>query len=514
LALSAKEWLDELERRFTADTREQWEDQKERPCDPRPRNQVLDTLWSYYAGDPPLPTVSAEFQDIFRDTMRKSRSNLAEMSVSAVVARMELQSVATPTDKDANGDDTANDIMENCGFQTRFKDIEIYKSVMGEAFGMVVAPREGAVDDLPTIHAIDPRVCVGIPDPENPVRLRAALIKEFDLETNSEIRHLFLPGKKWLIRKDQSGKWVEPQDDSPDEKITGIDELGGIPIVRFLNPLGQGEYAAHLDLLDRIIDITLQLMVLMKFQAFKQTAAIGDEDEEDEYDDENTDYGGEIDPQPLIGGNPNPQAKNWDDVFKAGPGAVWKLPAGWQMWQGQATDATGMIQAKRDAQKEFAAVSHTPLYLISPDDANGSAQGAGLLREAITSKVRDRRVRDSPSVKLLWRIAFAMVNRKVKPADITLTWGPLEFKALAEKGAATLQVNGILPTKKIYSEIWEWTPEEIVDALDALNAQKLQDAITAQLTAPTPAPSSAAASDQGQPQTDQQQPPDDSTAAA
>lgn len=492
MALSPKEWFDLLEQRFTADTRVRWEDTKERPHDPRPRNQILDTLWSYYCGDAPLPQIAPEYQDIFRDLMRKSRSNFAEMCVSAVVSRMELQGVATKGDKDANGDDTANEIMEESGFAAQFKDIEVFKSALGESFGMVVPPPTAAkvFGALPTIHAIDPRRCVGIPDPYNPVRLRAALIKEWDIETKAEVRHLFLPGKKWTLKKNPNGQWDEPTDANVIEKVTGIDDLGGIPIVQFQNPLGQGEYEAHLDVLDRLIDITLQSLVLMKFQAFKPMAAIGDEPEDDEYDDESTfdDEEAASEPTQLISDGSPKQVKDWNDVFQAGPGAVWKLPANWQIWQGQAGDVTGIINAKRDTQKEFAAVSHTPLYLITPDDANGSAEGAGLLREALTSKVRDRRARDQVSTKLLWRIAFAMAGKKVKATDILLLWGPMEFKSLAEKGSASAQAATVLSRQQILADIWEYPPEVIAEVMRQLDAQKLQDAITAQLAAPPPAP--------------------------
>lgn len=471
--LSPEEWFDKLEQRFTAETRPQWLDNKTRPCEPRPRHEQMDLLWSYYVGDAPLPQVAPEYEEVFRDIMRKSRCNPAEMCVSAVVARMELQGVSTKLDGDANGDDIANEIMENSGFAAQFKDIEVFKSAMGESFGMVVpAPKDSK--EKPTIHAIDPRRCVGIDHPFNPLWLRAALVKSYDVATGEEVAHMFLPGKKYTRTREGSAEWSAMADP---EDVKDLDDLGGIPVVKFENPLCMGEYEGHIDLLDKLIDVTLQSMVLIRYQAFRPTATIGDEPEDNEYDDESTDYSqGDYEPPPSLDAvdrPTKPQVTDFKAVLKAGPGEVWKLPDGWKIWQGQQADVAGMLQMKRDTEKEFAAYSHTPLYLITPDDANGSAEGAGLLREALTSKCRDRRSRDVPRVKLLWRIAFAMSGEKARGDQIKLRWGPLEFKSLAEKASASSQATGVLSKQRIMRDIWEMPPEDIAENIAELEVDRV-----------------------------------------
>jgi hypothetical protein len=469
--LAPGEWFDRLERRFTANTQTRWQDESSRPECLRPRNQWLDTLWSYYSGDPPLPNVAPEFQEIFRDTMRKSRSNYAEMCVTAMVDRMELLAVSTGTDGTPNGDDRAAEIMEDTGFTAQLKDVWTYAFAMREAYAMVVPTPFG-----PTIHAIDPRRCVGIPDPTNPVRLRAALVKSYDVEADEEVAHLFLPGEKWTLTRGDMNQWVRTANQP--EEITGLDDLGGIPIVRFENKLGMGEYEAHVDVLDRIIDTTLQRMVLMRYQAFKQRGVSGDEEVEEKFDDE---------------GNPvddtDQEPTDWDKVFKAGPGAVWKVPKDWQFWESGQTDLTGMLSAELRDVKTFAAVTHTPLYLITPDDANGSAEGAGLLREALTSKVRDRRARTTPQLKLLWRIVFAMDGDAARGRSVKLQWGPIEYKSLAEKGSASSQAVGVLSKQRIMRDIWEMSPQDIEENMAELEAERLlAAAAAAQLAAQQPPP--------------------------
>ena len=338
---------------------------------------------------------------------------------------------------------------------------------------MVVPTPQG-----PTIHAIDPRRCVGIGDPSNPVRLRAALVKSYDVEEDVEVAHLFLPGEKWTLQRDELNQWKRVSDEP--EIISGLDELGGIPIVRFENKLAMGEYEAHIDVLDRIIDTTLQRMVLTRYQAFKQRGVSGDEPDDEEFDDD---------------GNPiesDKEETDWNEVFKAGPGAVWKVPKDWEFWESGQAELSVMLSAKRDDMKEFAAATHTPLYLITPDDANGSAEGAGLLREVLTSKVRDRRSRITPGLKLLWRIVFAMDGQKSRGDQIKLRWGPIEFKSLAEKGSATAQARGVLSTQRILRDIWEMPPEDIEENLAELEAERLLAAAAAAQLAARQNPPTAA----------------------
>lgn len=484
MALDEKQWFDLLQNRFTQTTQPRWQDEQNRPIDPRPRNHQLDLLWSYYVGDPPLPQIAPEYQEVFRDIMRKSRTNFAEMCVSAMIDRMELQAVATDLDKSPNGDDIAAEIMEESGFETQFKDTLVYQFTMGEGFGLVV-PTPGTV---PTLHGIDPRRCVGVADPAHPVWLKAALIKEWDIEEAKEFAHLFLPGKHWKLHQVGS-EWQPVNDDQLPEHTKVPPELGGIPVVRFVNPLGLGEYEKHLDVLDRLIDTTLQRMVLQRYQAFRQTAAIGDEDIDDDYDEDES----------AEENAPVKQELDFNKALKAGPGEVWKLPSGWELWQGQQSDLGPMLQAERDCGKTFAAVTHTPLYLITPDDANGSAAGAGLLREGILSKVRDRRSRNTPPLKLLWRIAFAMHGETTRGKNIKFRWGPIEFKSLAEKASASTQAKDVLSRQRIMRDIWEMAPEDIEENIAELDAEAVQAAVNQALARPPqPAP--------GQPGQPQQQP--------
>lgn len=470
-----QDWFDRINALFTLPTHQKWEDTLQRPASAgnldgagpthvsrwrTPRNQYLDTIWSYYVGDPPLPNIAEEYRDVFRDVMRKSRSNYAPMCIAAMLDRSELQSVSTVDGTDSDGDNIAGDIMEETGFAAVSKDIFSYTFGLGDGYGMVVPGAAGATELsngalCPSIHAIDPRRCIGIPDPDNPIRLRAAVVRTIDPIFRVRKSHLFLPGKKWTFNQSAEGAAGWDISTADAEDIEGLDDFGGIPIVRFPNLNGLGEYECHLDLLDRINDVTLQRIIGFWYQALRQRALKGDEDEGDEDSPDET--------APV----------DFNKVFKAGPGALWQIPSDYEIWESQQTDFSGFINGKREDVKEFAAVTSTPLHLITPDAANGSAAGAGLMRESMTAKVRDRRARLTPPLKLLWRMAFALAGAADRGRKMKLNWGPLEFHTLAEQGSASAQAQGTLSVEDRCERIWDMSPDETQSNIQRLRADQI-----------------------------------------
>lgn len=416
------------------------------------RRERLDLLWSYNIGRPPLPQVADAYRSIFQDEMRKARSNYAPMCVSAMLDRMELQGISTAADSDANGDDVAAEIADVSNLISGLKDFFGYAFAMSEAYLLIIPPTDRSSVQLPVVKALDPRWAIGEPDPYNPIALRAFLYLTWDPVLQKQQAQLFLPGKRYVATSDAMMAW--DWSEAP-EDIDGIDEFGGIPAVRVDNLNGLGEFEPHLDLLDRINDTTLQRMVLTLYQSFRQRAVVIDDEE---VETEDGDAEEEID---------------WGDILTADPGAVWKLPKGTTFWESNQADLTPIITAKRDDVKEFAAVTTTPLHLITPDAANGSAEGASLMREGLNHKVMDRRVRFTPALKLMYKIAFAFAGQPERGARIRLLWGSIESNSLADKGSATAQSKGVLSTESQLIDIWGKTPEEAAQNIDQLAAEAL-----------------------------------------
>ncbi|MGW4719783.1 phage portal protein [Nocardia sp. NPDC004260] len=477
-------WFDRLMCKFDARVPPGWSPPGSAHMDPSDRDSRrdrLERLWAYNIGRAPLPQVAAEYSEVFQAVMRKGRSNYAGMCISAVSNRMALTSVSTGVDN-VGGDDLANEIAEVSNLDAEMQDLFSYLFAMSESYGMVVAPKPGS-KTAPMIKALDPRSCIGDPNPENPQVLRAALVTSYDDMFGEERATLFLPGKAYRARRQLNPlggvsfakwEWVgEPED------IEGIDDFGGIPVVRIDNKDGLGEFEPHLDLLDRINDTTLQRIVLAWYQSFRQRAVKGRLEGDDD--------------EPMT-------LEEFRQVFTADPGALWQVPEGVDFWESQPTDMTSIINAKRDDVKEFMAVTSTPMYLASSDSVNQSAEGASLVREGINHKVKDRRARVAPKIKLLFRMAFAFAGQAERGAKIKLEWGALENNSLADKGSATAQTTGVLSKRRQLVDIWGYTPQEAEEIILELAAEQLLGVGSTPSQPGRPAPQTTPAIEQGAPE--------------
>ncbi|MEV0357115.1 phage portal protein [Nocardia sp. NPDC050697] len=473
-------WFEKLMQGFDARGPMQWHplglDQEPSALDTR--KERLERLWAYYVGRAPLPQVASEYSEVFRVVMRKARSNYAPMTVNAMLNRMALTGVSTAIDNDAGGDDLAAEVAEVSNLSTTVQDLFAYVFTMSEAYGMVVPPKKGSAAK-PMIVALDPRNAIGDVDPNNPHVLRALLVRTCDPMLEVETAVLFLPGSLQRAKRSLTGQPVDSlrwEWDGEPEKIVGIDHLGGIPGVRLDNANGLGEYEPHLDLLDRINDTTLQRIVVTWYQSFRQRGVIGD----------------------LEGDNDDPDAEPMTEdelkqIFSADPGSLWRVPKDVSFWESSQADLGPIINAKRDDVKEFAALTSTPLHLITPDAANQTAEGASLMREGLNHKIKDRRSRFDPKLKLLFRIAFAFAGQPDRGAKMKLQWGPLENNSLAERGSATAQTKGVLSMRRQLTEIWGMTPTEAEANITELTAER----ILATANAPQAPPAAQAEPDQG-----------------
>src|SRR4029078_2224853 len=143
------------------------------------------------------------------------------------------------------------------------------------------------------------------------------------------------------------------------------------------------------------------------------------------------------------------------------------------MWESAQLDGGPFINAKQSDVEELSSVTSTPLYLFSPNDAQSSALGAGLQREAATSKTRDRRARISPRMRLLWRMAFNMIGEAERGRKLKLHWGPIEFVTLIESAESSNQAQGTLSTEDRLERCFQMTPEQRALNMQRLTAEQL-----------------------------------------
>lgn len=435
--LSPGWWMDRLFKRLSDDE----------------RYNRLQLLHDRYHGNPPLPEGAQAARELFQAFQRKARTNYAELSVAAVSERMKPVGFRTAIDSDETGDRDAIDIWNRARMDIVCSDVHDLMLNLGEAYVIV-----GFMDDrkqVPVVTAEDPRWMVGEPDPMNPYNLLAALKFMRDDIEGEDRAYLFLPGEVWVAKRDAPYSLVadpvgpmywSPQSWSWAPERSGRLGHSELPVIRFLNKDGQGEYEKHADILDRINYQTLNRLCIAALQAFKQRA-IETASEEGALDDEDE----------------NGQEIDWSEVFTSDPAAIWMLPAGAKIWESSPADLRQILEVNKDDVMQFAACTRTPMYYLSPGGANQSADGAAMQRESLVFKVEDRITRASPQ----WAEVMALIFNVMGDADradlskLQTLWANPHRLSLSERADASTKATNDLPRRARLRIIWGLDPETV-----------------------------------------------------
>jgi hypothetical protein len=246
-----------------------------------------------------------------------------------------------------------------------------------------------------------------------------------------------------------------------------------VPIYPFVNRGSLGEFETHLDVLDRINWDVLQRLVIMAMQAYRQRATKGDLPPEDE-------QGNEID---------------YAEMFKPGPGALWQLPDGVELWESQVTDLAPVLAASKDDITHLAAVTRTPMSTLMPDSQNQSAEGAAFAREGLVFKTGDRVERATAQWDAVMGGALAIEQGLSRPvADVYTQFLPVERQSLAERADANSKLQDI-PWRDRMTDVMQFP----ADRVDRMEINRAADAELALKSAPPPlAPQFAAPIPPGQ----------------
>lgn len=444
------------------------------------RQTRLELLDSWYTGEPPLPVGAENAREAYRAFQRLARTNFAELIVEAPRERMRPIGIRTSADGDETGDAEAWRIWQRAGLDVESAEVHRTKLALGNAFVIV-----GDVDPdtkVPVITAEDPRQVITEHDPVQQRRVLAALkMFEDDLE-RQQVVYVYLPGRVFVARSRPRG----PASTSPgaiplvprfnaanfdwDINLGGEDgqEIppGLLPVYRFRNARGVGEFEPHIDLLGRINHMVLQRMMIATLQAFRQRAVKG---------------------LPLRDEAGN--VINYDAVFSADPGALWQLPETAEMWESGQVDLAGILNSVRADVQYLAAVTRTPLHMLDPGAENQSAEGAALAREGLVFKTEDRIARANAGWSQVMSAAFRWMGDEVR-ADLDklhLMWASPQRYSLTERYSAASQAKGIVPTETIWTEVLGMSPDQVARA----QSQRADEALLApDLTASAPTPAS------------------------
>lgn len=424
-------------------------------------SQWCNMLWNRLLGDSPFLRVNEKYADATREFMRLTRTNYAALTVGALQDRTALLGARSAVDNDADGDTTVRRFMDANG--AFFADGLTFAYTMGRGAVIVAPPQDG--EDVATATAEDPREVVWISDPVRPTKVTAALKLYRDDDLGEDVAHLFLSPVKGVPASELEGKyrirvarrrataswtglrfsgrdWSWDDDPEVSGALPEAQQPFGLPVVPLVNRFGMGEFEASIDLLDRIHNGIADVLWTAKYQAFIQRALIGDLPDRDPKSGEKIDY---------------------DNIFAADPGALWRMPSGSQVWESRQADLTGMLNIRKADLLELSAVTQTPMFMFTPDATGQSAEGADVAREGSVNKAKDRIRRLNPAAVRVARLGLAYSGQlEAATGEIETIWAPVREYSLAQRSAAASagKTSGV-PTRSILSDLWQFPPETV-----------------------------------------------------
>jgi hypothetical protein len=208
---------------------------------------------------------------------------------------------------------------------------------------------------------------------------------------------------------------------------------------------GFGVYEKHLDSVDRINEITLNTITLIVMQAFRQRGVKGNL------------------PEHYPEGHPQAGEKvDYDELFKAGPAALWLLPIGAEVWESNFTDITPIFTYRRDELKVLSSLTRTPQDIFDGESANQSAAGSQNSKEPLIHAVQAMNDQAEVSLSQAMAQSFEMVGDLVRGdvTEIEVIFGKISPATTAEKAEAVAKMGGKPSQRYINSEVLEMTPAQ------------------------------------------------------
>lgn len=424
------------------------------------RRKRIDALLARFENQAPLPQSLMQAPDAAKRFYRASRTGFAEMIVKAVKYPLRVQGVLTDADPDSAdmGDAIAEKMLISSNMADEIDDVHRLSLVTGDGYAIISMHK-----DQPVYTAEDPREVVTIHDPVVQAERIVAAKFAWDGERGHAVAYLYkqtgvrraIPTRReWRERgtvafSPAAWEWEGEEEGYPDLV------MGTVPVLRYRNEEGVGEFERHDGLLDRLEHMIVQGMTIATLQAFKQRAIhVSQEDMPDE-----DEAGDPID---------------YDDILSADPGALWKLPETSKVWESGNVDLTPVWTGMEKFTQQLSAVTFTPLAMFSPEGQNQSAAGAGFAREGRTFKIEDRQDRlgrvHAEALALLF--ALAKDKERARREAIQFIWRPAERYSLSEKGdAMTKYKAGGVPWRSRMIDVGQYTPRQV----QRMEAERLAD---------------------------------------
>lgn len=413
----------------------------------------LHELRSYRDGTSAVPDgASMQMRTAYQRFVNMSRLNFAAPIVGAVTSRLRPTGFRTAAAGDDDGDRQAMSTWtgSHMGSQSRdlFDDLATYGA------GFVVNVRDGG------LRKMSPWDTITDASLARPWQADAGLVAGFDPVDQVNVLELYRPGysrrailpsRTSVIPSNGSAwypgrGWEWAEDPQPVVDVDGQHLPDKMLVNRLDAQHGMGQFEAHTDALDRINHTVLQRLTIVAMQAFRQRAVKGN--------------------LPKVYPPDHPQAGqqiDYDKIFEAGPAALWMLPADADIWESAVTDIQSILNSVKEDLRNLAASSFTPLYVLSPDAAAGSAEGASLAREMLVFKVEDLIDRASDQLGQTMATSFALQGDSVRAdaSQLETIWQPADRVSINERANAASQAVTSMSKRMIQEKIYQLSPAEL-----------------------------------------------------
>jgi hypothetical protein len=424
-----------------AKTLQQWVDFLTARMDKaRPR---IDRLRGYTTGHAPLPEMGPNLRKSWEAFQRRALANSGALIVDSLAERIHPNGILVGDSPDNPLAVQARRIWRDNRLDIAFADAARDAFTTGTGYLL-----QTIGDDATAVVTRErPEQFYAEPDPVRPWKALAAvkvwrsasegtdhMVVWVDSMAATFTRSCYEPLTHKLIRR-VSGKWdlqtVDPYEGDP-------------PVVLLVNKDEMGEFEAHTGIIDRINTGLLYRLVTMAMQTYRQRAlrvkdgpGIPDTDEQ---------------------GN----AIDYGSIFEPGPGALWELPPGVEIWESQTVDIIPMLSAVKDDWRELAGATHTPLSAMLPDSANQSASGAEQPMAQLVSKAEDRIRRFQPALAVMMVKALRIEGADLGPDTVEVKFAPPATISMTERYAAAAQAKAAGEAlETIQENILGYSPEQI-----------------------------------------------------
>ena len=404
----------------------------------------VDFLRGYTNGNAPLPEMGPNLRKSWAAFQKKALANSGALIVDTLVERIKPNGILVGDDPQSELALQARRIWRDNRMDVAFKDAARDACTVGVGYLLETVGTDGRA----VITREKPEQFYAEPDPTRPWKSIGALKVWRNVSEGLDHMIMWVDGlsvayarssydqQDQLIRR-VSGKW---------DLVSVAPYEGDVPVVILENKDRMGEFEAHVGLIDRINTGILYRLVTMAMQTYRQRAlkttsadgaGLPDEDEN----------GDQID---------------YQTIFEPGPGALWELPPGVEIWESQTVDLTPMLSAVKDDWRELAGETHTPLSAMLPDAANQSASGAEQPMQQLVFKAEDRIARFKPAMDVCIVKALQIEGADLGDQTVEIKFEPPASISMTEKYAAAAQAKAAGEAlETIQENILGYSPEQI-----------------------------------------------------